>query len=202
MSRREKTLLLGGVVLILCSLTLSEWLQPTDTPSSDSPLQVEESMNHPPFPQSALTLNLADSKHSVTLKNPRNIFAPLKDPDAPREVQVPPERPSPPSPVQPVPSPVSAQPTGPSPTELAARHAKEEMQQYKFLGYLTKAGIQQGFLGKGQAIYIVKQGERFKDDLEVKSIGPAAVVLSKHVKQAGITVDVTLPLTENGQAAF
>ena len=76
------------------------------------------------------------------------------------------------------------------------------MQQYKFLGYLTKEGVQQGFLSKGQEIYIVKQGETFKDDLNIKSIGPMAVVLSKRVKQAGTTVETTLPLTKDGQDAF
>ena len=160
-------------------------------------------MNHPLFPQSALTLNLAESKQSMTLKNPRNIFAPLKNPDVPKKVQVPLERPSPPPPpVQPVHPPASPQPTGPSPAELAARQAKEEMQQYKFLGYLTKEGVQQGFLSKGEEIYIVKQGERVENGLEIKSMSPTAVVLSKHVQQAGTTVETTLPLIKDGQDAF
>lgn len=73
------------------------------------------------------------------------------------------------------------------------------MRQYTFLGYLTKEGIQQGFLSKGQEIYIVKQGERFKDELEIKSIAPTAIVLSKQIKQAGTIVETTLPLTKTGQ---
>ena len=159
-------------------------------------------MNNPPFPQSEFAFNPSESKRTMTLKNPRNIFTPLKNPDVPQKVQVLPERPSPPpSPVQPV-RPLGSPSPGPSPAELAARQAKEEMQQYKFLGYLTKEGVQQGFLSKGQEIYIVKQGETFKDDLKIKSIGPMAVVLSKRVKQAGTTVETTLPLTEDGQDAF
>ena len=134
----------------------------------------------------------------MPLKNPRNIFAPLKNPDVPKKVQVSPEHPSPPpSPVQPVRPPASPLLTGPSPAELAAREAKEEMQQYKFFGYLTKEGVQQGFLSKGQEIYIVKQGEVVADDLEIKSLSPMAVVLSKRVKQAGTTVETTLPLTKD-----
>ena len=196
MSQREKTLLLGGVVLILCSLALSEWLNPPQ-PTSPS-LHAGQSKNKPLFSQFGLTLKLSESKRTMPLKNPRNIFAPLKNPDVPKKVQVSPEHPSPPpSPVQPVRPPASPLLTGPSPAELAAREAKEEMQQYKFLGYLTKEGVQQGFLSKGQEIYIVKQGEVVADDLEIKSLSPMAVVLSKRVKQAGTTVETTLPLTKD-----
>ena len=195
MSQREKTLLLLGVILIVCSLALSEWLEPPQL--SSPPLHVGKSMNNPPFSSSAFALNLPESKRTMILKNPRNIFAPLKDAHEPEKIHVPPtpKRP-PPSPVQPAPSPAPPQPTGPTPAELAARETEQEMQQYKFLGYLTKGGVQQGFLSKGQAIYIVKQGERVEGDLEIKSISPTAVVLSKHVKQAGTTVETTLPLTK------
>lgn len=155
-------------------------------------------MNQPSVSQSALTLNLPESKRTMTLQNPRNIFAPLKDPHVPKTVKAPPPPPGL-QPARPVPPP---QPVGPSPAELAAKHAKEEMQQYTFLGYLTKEGVQQGFLSKGKEIYIVKQGEKFKDDLAIKSIGPTEIVLSKRVKQAGTTVETTLPLTKDGQDAY
>ena len=194
-------LLLLGVVLIMCSLALSEWLefpQPVSPPLRDG-----KSRNDAPFLTYVLTRNI-ESKRTMTLKNPRNIFAPLKNPHVPKSVQA-----SPPSPKH-FPSPnlqssrllPSPQSTGPSPADLATREAEQEMKQYKFLGYLTKEGIQQGFLSKGQEIYIVKQGEIVENDLEVKSIGPTAVVLSKHVKQAGTTVETTLLLIENGLAAF
>ena len=76
------------------------------------------------------------------------------------------------------------------------------MKQYKFFGYLTKEGVQQGFLKKGDNIYIVKQGEIFEKDFEIRSIGPTEVVLSKYIKQAETTVEATLPLSEDGQDAF
>ena len=200
MSQREKTLLLLGVILIICSLVISEWLNPPQ-PTSPS-LHAGQSRNKPPFSQSGLTLNIPESKRTVTLKNPRNIFAPLKNPHMPKTVKAPPpQHVHPPSlqPSRPLPS---TQPLGPSSAELAVRQAEQEMQQYKFLGYLTKEGVQQGFLSKGQEIYIVKQGEVFENDLEIKSIGSTEIVLSKHVKQAGSTVEITLPLTEDGQDAF
>ena len=159
-------------------------------------------MNKQPFSSSAFALNLPESKRTMILKNPRNIFAPLKNPHVPKTVKAPPpQHVHPPSlqPSRPLPS---TQPVGPSSAELAVRQAEQEMQQYKFLGYLTKEGVQQGFLSKGQEIYIVKQGETFKDDLKIKSIGSTEIVLSKHVKQAGAIVETTLPLTKDGQDAF
>ncbi len=128
----------------------------------------------------------------MTLKNPRNIFAPLKNPHVPKKVQAPP---APPPPKRPPPPP--PQPTGPSPAELAARQAEQEMKQYTFFGYLTKEGVQQGFLSKGHEIYIVKQGEVFEDDLEIKSIDPMEIVLSKYIEEVGTTVEATLPLTKD-----
>ena len=201
MSRREYTLLLVGVILIACSLALSEWLNPSPPPSPS--LHAEQARDEPSFSQSGLTLNVPESKRTMTLKNPRNIFAPLKDPDIPKKVQVSSERPSPPPPsAQPASSPTSPQSTGPSPAELAAKQAKEEMRQYKFFGYLTKEGIQQGFLSNGKMIYIVKRGETLEKGIAIKSLDAAEVVLSKYVKQAGTTVEATLPLTKDKQGGL
>ena len=159
-------------------------------------------MNNPPFPQSEFAFNPSESKRTMTLKNPRNIFAPLKNPHVPKTVKAPPPQHVPPPSLQPSRPLPSTQPVGPFSAELAVRQAEQEMQQYKFLGYLTKEGVQQGFLSKGQEIYIVKQGEVFENDLEIKSIGSTEIVLSKHVKQAGAIVETTLPLTKDGQDAF
>ena len=194
-------LLLLGVFLIVCSLALSEWLK-SPQPASP-PLRAGKSTNDAPFLQSALTRNI-ESKRTMALKNPRNIFGPLQDPHAPKPVKAlsPAPKHVPLPNLQPAPPPTPHQPIGLSPVELAARQAKEEMRQYRFLGYLTRKGVQQGFLGNGQEIYIVKQGERFKDDLEIKSIGPREIVLSKHVEQTGTRVEATLPLTKTERDAL
>ena len=89
--------------------------------------------------------------------------------------------------------------TGPSPNDLAAQQAKQQLKQYQFLGYLTKEGEQQIFLSNGQAIYIVKQGETLEGDIQVKAIEPTSVILSKHLKGSGETVEATLPLTKDGK---
>jgi len=76
------------------------------------------------------------------------------------------------------------------------------MRQYKFFGYLTKEGIQQGFLSNGKMIYIVKRGETLEKGIAIKSLDAAEVVLSKYVKQAGTTVEATLPLTKDKQGGL
>ena len=67
---------------------------------------------------------------------------------------------------------------------------------------LDKRGRPARFLRNGQNLYIVQQGERVKEDVEIKLLTPTAVVLSKHVKEAGRTVDATLPLTQDEQDAL
>ena len=207
MSQREKTLLLVGLVLIVCSLMILEWLEPPDQPSSDSQLHVGKAMNNSPFPQAGFALNISETKRTMTLKDPRNIFAPLKDPHVPKKVQAPPpppprpiQSPPPPRPIHPPPpprpTPPPPRPTGPSAAELAVRQARQEMQQYKFFGYLTKEGIQQGFLSRGKTIYIVKKGEPLEKGIAVKSLDASEVILSKYVKQADTTVEAALPLTK------
>ena len=197
MSQREKTLLLGSVMLIVCSLVFWEWLEPPNP--SRLPPHAGQSVNYPSFPQPGLALDVSATKRTMTLKNPRNIFAPLKNPMTSRNDQAanvsatpkPPE--PPPSPTISSPSPFVA--SGPSPAELAAKQAEREMQQYKFLGYLTKEGVRQGFLSKSETIYIVKQGETLEESITIQSIDATEVVLSKYVRQIGKTVEATLPLT-------
>lgn len=192
MNQREKILLLVGGILIVCAMTLSEWLEPPN-PSSPA-LHAGQPMNNPPIPQSEFALTFPEVKRTTTLKNPRNIFAPLKTPVAPKNIQPSIQAPEPtPSPSIPPPTAV----TGPSPAELTAQQAKEEMRQYKFLGYLTKEGVRQGFLSKNETIYIVKAGETLEKDITIRSIDPTEVILSRHIKQTGTTIEAILPFTKN-----
>lgn len=211
MNQREKRLILVGLVLIICAPVLIEWLESDDHQKPNSQALAGKSINNSMSPQAKFALNRAQSKRSVTLTNPRNIFAPLKEPTKPKVAKppapviekAPPIRlPTPkrlPPPPSPPPPPPPLQPTGPTPAELAAQEAKQQMKQYTFLGYLRKEGERQAFLSKGQALYVVKGGERFEGDLEMKSIAPTEVVLSKYVKQAGTTVEATLVLSKNRQ---
>lgn len=79
--------------------------------------------------------------------------------------------------------------------DLAGQRAREQLNQFRFLGYLTKGGESQAFLTNGQAIYIVKQGEMLEGRVQVNRIEPETVVLSTQVLETGSHVQATIPLT-------
>ncbi len=197
MNQREKILLLLGVILIVCTMALWEW--PTESPQpSSSPLRVGQSAYDARFLPSALTRNL-ESRRTMILKNPRNIFAPLKNPHRPKTVKA--TSPAAKDVSLPGLRPAPHRPAGPSPAELADRQAKKEMRQYKFLGYLTKEGIRQGFLSKDERIFIVQAGETLEKGITIRSINSTEVVLFRHIKQTDTTIEATLPLANDERDA-
>lgn len=116
--------------------------------------------------------------------------------------------------VQPIPTPqpsvtTTLQPppvqprSGPSPAELVAQRARQQLNQYRFLGYLTKGGESQAFLStkNSEAVYIVKQGEKVEGAVQVRAIEPTAVVLSMRVRETGASIEETIPLTKEKDGA-
>lgn len=201
MTKREKGLLLTGVILLGVALMLVEDMEQED--------QQYAPTNGQTLPQKTrgaekLTFGTDKSLQTIVLNKPRNIFAPLRDPNQPKpKVTKQPAKPKtpPPKPVPARPTVAANKPPPPSPNNLATQQAQQQLKQYKFLGYLTKKGDQQVFISNGQAIYIVKQGETLEGDIQVKSIEPTSVVLSKYLKNIGETVEATLPLTKDGNKA-
>jgi len=204
MTKREKGLLLGGLLLIWGTLMVVDGLEQENQQYQAVGLQGGKGSLQVTRHPSPSGFGMNQPGQSIALNKPRNIFAPLRDPNQPKpKVMAQPSKPAPPPPK---PSPTRARPskpqrTGPSPHDLAAQQARQQLQQYQFLGYLTKEGEQQIFLSNGQAIYIVKQGETLEGDIHIKSIEPTAVVLSKYLKMSGETVEATLPLTKDGKRA-
>ena len=153
----------------------------------------------------ALAETFDNPRQIVKFSPPRNIFAPLTFPKPkPQSVvkKAPPiSRKSAPSPSATAPSPPKppAPPPGPSPAELAAQRARQQLNQYRFLGYLTKGGESQAFLSNGQAIYIVKQGEQVEGRIRVRRIDPTTIVLSMRVLETGADVEAMIPLTKEQQ---
>ena len=196
MTKREKGLLLTGVILLGVTLFIVNDMEQEAQQYSPTHIQATS-------PASRATAPLdfgVDHTVQITLNTPRNIFAPLQDPHQPKPtVAKTPAQPKAPPPKQIAPKakPVSTPPP-PSPNDLAMQQAQQQLRQYQFLGYLTKKGDQQVFLSNGQAIYIAKQGETLEGDIQVKSIEPTAVVLSKYLKGIGETVEATIPLTKDG----
>ncbi|WP_447973538.1 hypothetical protein [Nitrospira sp. Kam-Ns4a] len=85
-------------------------------------------------------------------------------------------------------------PLPPAPEVLAAQKAREQMAQYRFLGYLTQDGEDLVFLRKGQAIYLLKAGDMLEDRIQVKTIDATSVKLL-HLPTR---VEATVPLTTDG----
>lgn len=203
MTKREKGLLLGGLLLVWGTLMFVERLEQEDQQYQAPLKQGGETTSQALAGKQTVAVRMNKSLGKIELNSPRNIFAPLRDPNQPKpkvvkrtpkpKATAPKRTPPPPKAV-----PTRIPPPKPSPNSLATQQAQQQLKKFKFLGYLTKQGEQQVFISNGQAIYIVKQGETLEGDIQVKSIEPTTVVLSKHLKNIGETVEASLPLTKEG----
>lgn len=193
MTNQRKWLVLGGLLLAWGMVTIFQMWDsaPTDpmlhSATSESPL--------PPLKDLKLDQDFPNPRQTATFSLPRNIFAPLGMSQVARQETarsptsgIPKTAPPPTPPPQPP-------PPGPSFADLAGQRAREQLNQFRFLGYLTKGGESQAFLTNGQAIYIVKQGEILEGRVQVHKIEPETVVLSTQVMETGSHVQATIPLT-------
>lgn len=203
MTSRIKWLLFGGLVLIWVTLVFTNVFE--DTGPQHMPLKYKsgQTIGETGRKLVAFTKRQTDNAPIMTFKTPRNIFAPLESQtQKPRAASQPTKGQSPSSKWLPSkPLTVQPAPSGPSPEELAANQARQQLAKYQFLGYLTKEGENQVFLSNGHSIYIVKQGETLEGDISILSIQPKAVVLSKPIGHKGMTVEATLPLTKEANGA-
>jgi hypothetical protein len=78
--------------------------------------------------------------------------------------------------------------------EQAIQQARQAMGQYRFLGYLTRNGAPQAFLGKGTDIYIVKVGETIEGRIQVTTIDATTVKLTEQTT----STEASLPLVKEG----
>ena len=131
----------------------------------------------------------------------KNIFAPLGESTAVgastavarRAKRTPP-------PVVAVVAPVA--PPGPTPEELAAQAARqqeelmlkqvrEQMGQYRYLGYLNQQGVHKAFVGKGNDIYIIRKGDKLDGKFLVSAIDPMSVTLKEPITSLETSLDLT-----------
>ncbi len=113
---------------------------------------------------------------------PKNIFAPL-----------PAEKMAPTHAKRKAPAPAVAAPAvppPPSPEELAAEAARQELAQFRYLGYLSRNGREEAFLSKGKELYIVRNGNSIEQKTLVKAITATDVILQDPQSQ----VERTIPL--------
>lgn len=88
-------------------------------------------------------------------------------------------RPKPPPPPPPPPAPPPPPPP-PPPTseELAAARARQELSQFRYIGYLNKGGGKdQAFLSRNGELMTVQRGETLQGRFFVKDVTPARVVI-------------------------
>ena len=78
--------------------------------------------------------------------------------------------------------------------EQAIQQARTAMSKYRFLGYLTRNGAPQAFLGKDKEIYIVRTGETVEGRIQVKSIDALTVKLLEQTT----STEASLTLVKEG----
>jgi hypothetical protein len=67
----------------------------------------------------------------------------------------------------------------PTPEELALQAGRQELAQFRYLGYLSRGGRDEAFLAKGNALHIAKTGETIEQRILVKAISPSGVMLQE-----------------------
>ena len=193
MTNQQKGFVLVGLLLAWGSVTAYQMAEFPESNSSDLPTarpQAQSSL--PPVKDLSLEEAFPNARKMATFSQPRNIFAPF----ASRKKMVVNKQAatiSSPKPI--VAQPKSVPPPGPTAAELATQRARQQLNRFRFLGYLTKGGESQAFLTNGEAIYIVKQGEMLDGQVQVNKIEPETIVLSTQIHETGNHVQATIPLT-------
>lgn len=125
----------------------------------------------------------------------KNIFAPLPSPKppAPPVRALPPPPPPPPPPEPPPPPPPPPEIKGPTPEEIAFAQARNELMEFRYLGFLNRGdGRQEGFFSKKQESLIAGRGDLIFDRFLVKELTGNRVV----IQEINTHAEVTLQLTE------
>lgn len=196
MSDRRVQLLLVGLLAAWAALILLRlWEEPE---VQRAPLTYKSGMAPPsqvagvPAVKRPTRVDLADN----SFKPPKNIFTPIEvvkerllaEQAAKQARRNPPAPPPAPPPVV-----VAAVPP-PSPEVLAAQKAREQLKEYRFLGYLSKEGEPMAFISKGRAIFLLRAGEMVEERIQVKTV-EASFVKLLHLPTR---VETTIPLTPEG----
>ena len=65
-----------------------------------------------------------------------------------------------------------------TPEELALQAGRQELAQFRYLGYLSRGGRDEAFLARGNTLHIAKTGETIEQRILVKAISPSGVHVS------------------------
>ena len=193
MTNQRKWLVLGGLLLAWGMVTIFQMWD--STPTDPLLSSATSGVSLPPIKDLELDPTFSNPRQTAKFSLPRNIFAPLGMSQVAHQKKIDKAPTIHPPKTTLSPAPPPPPPPGPSMADLAGQRAREQLNQFRFLGYLTKGGESQAFLTNGQAIYIVKQGEMLEGRVQVHKIEPETVVLSTQVLETGSHVQATIPLT-------
>jgi hypothetical protein len=99
----------------------------------------------------------------------------------------------PPPPPRPRPAPPPPPPRPPTPEELAAMKAKQDLAQFRYMGYLDKGGGKdQAFLSRNGESMAAQAGETVQGHFYIKTISPVQVV----IVELGTKLEMTLSLSQ------
>lgn len=190
MTNQRKWLILGGLIVAWGGLMVFQMSDSTQT--DPMTLSATSGTPLPALKDLELDKTFSNPRQTAKFSTPRNIFAPpgMRQILEQQETKIA----AIPHPAEKTPPPPPPPPPGPSAAELAGQRARQQLNQFRFLGYLTKGGESQAFLTNGQAIYIVKQGEMLEGRVQVNKIEPETVILSTQVLETGNHVQATIPL--------
>ena len=133
----------------------------------------------------AATVTAKRVKHAPP---PPSIMAAVPQPSPPPEIAA-----LPPAPPEPTPEELAAQ-AARQQEELNLKQMREQMGQYRYLGYLSQEGVHKAFLGKGKDIYIIRKGDTLDGKFLVASINPVTVKL----KEPTTNLETSLDLKKDG----
>lgn len=198
---RQRYLLmgLGGVWCVIILMRLFTAQAPQEAPLtfvSGKPATTARAAVGAPDPWQVIRVSL----HAQEIPDgpKKNIFAPLGESTAVGAATHVAKR------AKRTPSPVVAPvvPPGPTPEELAEQAARqqeelklkqvrEQMGQYRYLGYVNQQGVHKAFVGKGNDIYIIRTGDTLDGKFLVASIGPTSVKLKEPITNLETSLDLT-----------
>jgi hypothetical protein len=123
-----------------------------------------------------LRLDLLNQEPPAPGSGLKNLFLPLH--------YEPPKSLTPPTTLPPPPPP-------PSPEEIAAEQARQQLSQFRYLGYLNRGDKEQAFLSKGNDLFIVKRGDAIIGTFLLKEANSNFAV----IQDSATKVEITLALT-------
>ena len=193
MTQRVQYLVAGGLAILWMTVLVMQWM--LEEPPQQVPLQFRT--GHQPFQRAALAsqeddlaVKLFTVKREEEPNRPhKNIFVLSQDRiDGPPITQrrssanlaknsLPLELPAaPPAPPMPPPEELAAI-AAQQQRERMLQQVRDQMAQFRYVGYTERGGRQQAFVGKENQIFILQQGDKLEDKFVVATIDPTAVTL-------------------------